>query len=66
MVNVLQLKINQELLEESRDESKDLTKFVTSLTLFFLPITFVSVSGTSTRIWLDATDSLRYHRVSGE
>ncbi|CAG9957478.1 unnamed protein product [Clonostachys rosea f. rosea IK726] len=42
MVNVLQLKINQELLEESRDESKDLTKFVTSLTLFFLPITFVS------------------------
>ncbi|CAH0053737.1 unnamed protein product [Clonostachys solani] len=42
MVNVLQLKINQELLEESRDESKDLTKFVTNLTLFFLPITFVS------------------------
>jgi hypothetical protein len=50
MVNVLQLKINQELLEESRDESKDLTKFVTSLTLFFLPITFVSVSGSSTWI----------------
>lgn len=66
MVNVLQLKINQELLEESRDESKDLTKFVTSLTLFFLPITFVSVSGTSTGFCLDATDSLRYHRASGE
>ncbi|CAI6099849.1 unnamed protein product [Clonostachys chloroleuca] len=42
LVNILQLKLNEDLLEEARDESKDLTRFVTNLTLFFLPVTFVS------------------------
>ena len=34
----------KKLVEESKDDSKSLTKLVTSLTLMFLPATFVSVS----------------------
>jgi len=47
LVNVLQLGQARELLEESRDEGKDIARYVAYASMIFLPGTFVSVSGSS-------------------
>ncbi|KAI9167885.1 Mg2+ transporter protein, CorA-like/Zinc transport protein ZntB [Paramyrothecium foliicola] len=42
IISIFQLQDTQRLLQESRDDGKDMTTIVTSLTLIFLPATFVA------------------------
>jgi len=43
MASTQQLRDTKQILQENRDDGKDLTRTVTFLTLFFLPGTFITV-----------------------